>query len=183
MGMPPPFTVGLLILIGLATWVVYRWRARGTERPTSAPMRTIASSAGLAAVGVLVLAQAVPYGRAHSNPPVIAEPEWANAETRELMVRACWGCHSNEVEWPWYSNVAPISWAVTRHVDEGRDQVNYQEWDSNQRHADETLEVIKDGSMPPAYYTVFGLHSDANLTSAELQTLIEGVTATPGLTE
>ena len=182
-GMPPLFTAGLLVAVGLATWAIYRWRSRAAERPRRALGKTVASSAAMAAVAVLVLAQAVPYGRAHSNPPVTGEPQWASAETRDLMVRACWDCHSNEVEWPWYSNVAPMSWAVTKHVDDGRHAVNYSEWDHPQDEAEETLEVIKDGSMPPAYYTFGGLHSQADLTDAELQTLIAGVGATPGLTE
>ena len=72
--------------------------------------------------------QLVPYGREHSNLPVTGEPAWSSPRTRELMIDACYGCHSNEVDWPWYSNVAPISWVVTDHADEGRDAVNYSEF-------------------------------------------------------
>ena len=99
------------------------------------------------------------------------------------MVSACYGCHSNEVEWPWYSNVAPISWAVTDHVDDGREEVNYSEFSTNPGEAEETIEGIEDGSMPPAYYTRFGLHPEANLSDAELVELIAGLRATPGLSE
>ena len=99
------------------------------------------------------------------------------------MVNACYGCHSNEVEWPWYSNVAPISWVVTSHVDEGREKVNYSEFASDRGDADETIEVIREGSMPPAYYTAFGLHPEAKLSDAEIAELIAGLRATPGLTE
>ena len=180
-GIPPPFTAALLLAFGLATWAIHRWRSGRTDSQASG--RGLVSSGTMAAVAVIVLAQAVPYGRAHSNPPVTGEPDWATAETRVLMVRACFDCHSNEVVWPWYANVAPFSWAATWHVDDGREAVNYSEWDRPQDEADETLETIEDGSMPPAFYTVLGLHSHAKLTDAELQTLIEGVSATPGLTE
>ena len=69
------------------------------------------------------------------------------------MVSACLGCHSNEVEWPWYSDVAPISWVVTRHVDEGRDKVNYSEFTVDRGDAEETIEVIRVGilSMVPSW--------------------------------
>jgi hypothetical protein len=99
------------------------------------------------------------------------------------MVDACYACHSNEVEWPWYSNVAPVSWTVTHHVDEGRDKVNYSEFATDPGDADETIEVIREGSMPPNYFTMFGLHDEADLTDAELDELIEGLRATPGMSE
>lgn len=125
----------------------------------------------------------VPYGRSHSNPPITGEPEWANAVTRGLVVRACFDCHSNEVEWPWYSNVAPISWALTKHVEDGRNKVNFSEWNKPQRNADESFDEVKKGSMPPPSYTFGGVHSDAKLTPAEMATLLEGLAATPGLSE
>ncbi|MCP4086869.1 MAG: cytochrome C [Actinomycetia bacterium] len=137
----------------------------------------------LTAAAVFVLIQLVPYGRSHANPPVTGEPQWANDETRELMVRACFDCHSNEVVWPWYSNVAPLSWAVQRHVDEGRDEVNYSEFDQDQGEADDTIETILDGEMPPGYYTRFGLHSAGDLTDEEIDILVDGLRATPGLDE
>jgi len=56
---------------------------------------------------LFVVIQAAPYGRAHDNPPVLAEPQWDSATTRELAVAACFDCHSNEVAWPWYTNIAP----------------------------------------------------------------------------
>jgi hypothetical protein len=70
---------------------------------------------------------------------------------------------------------------VQSHIDEGRQKVNYSEFDQRQRGADETLEVIVEGSMPPFYYTMFGRHPEAKLTESELQTLIAGIKATPGL--
>ncbi len=75
-----------------------------------------------------LLIQFIPYGHAHDNPPVISEPNWDSAQTREVAQRACFDCHSNETVWPWYSNIAPISWLVQRDTDEGRAEVNFSEW-------------------------------------------------------
>jgi hypothetical protein len=61
--------------------------------------------------------------------------------------------------------------------------VNYQEWNTRQRNADETIEVIRDGSMPPSYYTMFGKHPEAQLTDAEISELIAGLLATGGMSE
>ena len=129
----------------------------------------------------LALAQLVPYGRAHSNPPVTGEPEWATPETRELMEQACFQCHSNLVEYPWYSDIAPMSWAVQSHSNGGRSEVNYSEFATDPGNADETIEVLQDGSMPPAYFTRFGRNPEAILSDAELKQLIAGLQATPGL--
>ena len=65
-------------------------------------------------MGVLLIIQFVPYGRDHTNPPVIAEPAWDSPQTRALFFRACADCHSNETKWPWYSTIAPASWLITR---------------------------------------------------------------------
>lgn len=177
-GMPP---FGFVIIIGGITlptaWYVVR-RERGA-RPVSTANFVVALC--VATLATFVAIQAIPYGRAHANPPVTQEPEWANDETRDLMVRACFGCHSNEVKYPAYASVAPISWVVQSHIDEGRGKVNYSEFDRRQREAHETLEVIAEGSMPPHYYTLFGLHPEAQLTEAEISTLIAGIKATPGL--
>ena len=99
------------------------------------------------------------------------------------MVDACFSCHSSEVDYPAYASVAPISWAVQHHIDEGREKVDYSNFATDPGDADETIEVIRDGEMPPPYYTRFGRHPEAVLTQAELAELIDGLQRTPGLSE
>ena len=53
--------------------------------------------------------QLIPYGRRHTNPPLVGEPVWDQAATRALAARACFDCHSHETRWPWYSHLAPVS--------------------------------------------------------------------------
>lgn len=137
-------------------------------------------SAGLGLLLVAVLIQLVPYGRSHDNPAAAVEPAWDSERTRELAVKACFDCHSNEVEYPWYADVAPVSWAVQRHVDAGRDAVNYSEWNRRQEDAHESADTVEEGSMPPWYYTLIrpGL-----LSEDEKQDLIRGLEATLGTEE
>ena len=174
-----PMAVLLAPVAILGWWIIQR------RSPTQgrAEALSVISSIAIAVVIVFAVIQAVPYGRDHSQPAITGEPKWANPETRDLMVRACFGCHSNEVKYPSYANIAPISWSVQRHIDEGRENVNYSEFATNPGGADESIEVILEGSMPPAYYTRFGLHPDSKLTKAETATLIAGLNATPGMTE
>jgi mono/diheme cytochrome c family protein len=56
--------------------------------------------------------QLVPYGRAHTNPPIAGEPAWDAPATRALAKQACFDCHSHETEWPAYASIAPVSWLV-----------------------------------------------------------------------
>ncbi|MCX6514263.1 MAG: heme-binding domain-containing protein [Actinobacteria bacterium] len=180
-GMPP---IGYVLIVGFVAVPTLLYVGRSiradTNKLTDARFLLVLCASILVMLPVI---QAVPYGRAHSNPPITGEPQWSSPRTRELMSRACFGCHSNEVEYPSYASVAPISWVVEAHVAEGREKVNFSEFDQRQRGADETIEVIQEGSMPPAYYTRFGRHPEAKLTSSELQELIDGLRATPGLSE
>ena len=128
---------------------------------------------GLAGLFVVALTiQAIPYGHDHSNPPVRQEPAWASQEVRSLAVSSCFDCHSNQTHWPWYSNVAPASWLIQRDVDEGRQRLNFSEWDRPQEGAEEAAEVVDEGDMPPSQYTL--LHPGARLSSTERQTLAQG---------
>jgi hypothetical protein len=179
-GISVGMVVALLAAVAVVTLVVaVVWR----RKRASVPAVLVLGSVVVASLVVAVAIQAVPYGRAHSNPPVTGEPAWASAETRDLMVRACYGCHSNEVKYPAYASVAPISWAIESHVSAGRSEVNYSEFATDPGEADESVEVIVDGSMPPAYYTRFGLHPEARLTDAERDILVAGLRATPGLSD
>ncbi len=134
--------------------------------------------AGLVVVALIGfgLLQLVPYGRNHTNPPVVAEPTWDSPQTRELAKRACFDCHSNETTWPWYSNVAPMSWLIQRDVDSGRRRLNFSEWNSARRERGRMGESVAEGSMPPWYYVI--LHPSANLSNAETQQLANGLNAT-----
>lgn len=120
-------------------------------------------------VGVFVVVQLVPYGRDHTNPPVKAEPQWTSPEVRALAVRACFDCHSNETKWPGYSNVAPVSWLVQHHVDEGRHELNFSEFDRPQKHAKDAEEELREGEMPMGGYVA--MHAEAKLTDAEKKQL------------
>ena len=131
------------------------------------------------AVGGFALIQLVPYHV--TNHPVTAEPKWDSPQTRALVVAACYDCHSNETKTPWYGKIAPVSWWVTNHVNDGRASVNYSEWDKPQGEgARNSAETVRQGSMPPAYYTWFGLHSNAKLTSAQRAALEAGLIKTFG---
>ncbi len=131
--------------------------------------------------GGFLLIQLVPYGRNHTNPPITNDLVWTDTEARELAERACYDCHSNETEWPWYSNVAPVSWLVQRDVVEGRQYLNFSEWGKGDREGeegDEMAEVILEGEMPPAVFLI--THPEARLSDAEKRILAQTVRVVGG---
>ena len=137
--------------------------------------RTILLWSGLGLLVVLVVIQFVPYGRDHTNPARGREIAWSGPRTEQLMADACMDCHSNLTKWPWYSNVAPVSWLVQRDVDEGRRELNLS---TGEVEVEEMIESIREGSMPPWQYKP--THPGAWLSEQEKQDLIRGLEATFG---
>lgn len=131
----------------------------------------------LAAIASFALIQLVPYGRTHANPPVASQPRWDSARTKQLFAQACGACHSNLTTWPWYSDVAPVSWLVQHDVDDGRGRFNVSEWRQQpQPSAERVAEAVRSGRMPPLQYKL--IHSDARLTSAQRAQLAAGLLRT-----
>jgi hypothetical protein len=131
---------------------------------------------GLIVGGILI--QFLPYGHDHTNPPVTAEPQWDSPQTRDLVARACYDCHSNQTLWPWYSNIAPVSWLIQHDVGEGRSRLNFTEWNRPQRGTEDAARQVQRGAMPQSYYVM--MHPAANLTPPEKQALIQGLQASLG---
>lgn len=130
----------------------------------------------LAGVGIFLIIQLVPYNV--DNPPKRDEPAWDSPKTRDLAVRACYSCHSNETKVLPFEKVAPIKWYIANHVKEGRAALNFSEWHTAAgEEAGDATEPIGEG-MPPSYYTYFGLHKDSKLTQAQFQQLIDGLNKT-----
>ena len=129
-------------------------------------------------VGLFLVMQIIPYGRTHSNPPTVMEPQWSSPRVRELAVRACFDCHSNETQWPWYANVAPMSWAVQFDVENARNIVNFSEWNRTYPLAGYSGRRTASGMMPPYKYKM--AHPEANLTPEETAELVRGLDLTIG---
>lgn len=131
----------------------------------------------VAAVILFLLIQVIPLGRDHANPPIVSEPQWDSPATRALFKRACFDCHSNETVWPWYANIAPMSWLVQMDVNNGRSEMNFSEWDKYQRiNADLIAYQVTNDKMPLPQYLM--LHPEARLTQAEKDQLVQGIRAT-----
>jgi len=130
----------------------------------------------LALIAIFVVIQVVRPSR--TNPPIDPQATLqAHVEVPPdvdaLLTRACADCHSNSTRWPWYSHVAPVSWLLASDVNEGREHLNFSDWEKRHHHEespfDQICKQLRDGAMPPWYYRP--LHSESRLTPSEIQTI------------
>ena len=112
-----------------------------------------------------------------TNPPVANDLMAANPpppEIAALLHAACYDCHSYETKWPWYSHIAPVSWLIASDVSNGRHNMNFSDWPTNDpvriaKRLENMSEEIGYNEMPPKKYTF--IHADARLTDSQRKEL------------
>jgi len=97
-------------------------------------------------------------------------------EVVQVLKTSCYDCHTNETIYPWYTNVAPVSWWVKKHIDEGRDELNFSEWGTysirrKDHKLDEFVEMLDEDEMPLKSYLI--AHGDASLDKTQKTQLID----------
>ncbi|MBL1213887.1 MAG: heme-binding domain-containing protein [Ignavibacteriae bacterium] len=120
---------------------------------------------------IFIAIQFIPVDR--HNPPITGEIT-APSEVKNILQRSCYDCHSNQTDWHFYSYIAPVSWLVTNDVNEGREELNFSEWnkyDSKKQNKkiNEIYEEIAEGKMPMKIYLI--THPSADLTKNEKQVI------------
>lgn len=100
----------------------------------------------------------------------------ASPEVGSLLKNACFDCHSNYTKYPWYTNIAPASWWIKGHINEGKEHLNFSEWgDYSKKKADHKLEEcyeeVEERHMPLQSYTY--LHPEAKLSDEQVQLLVD----------
>jgi len=110
------------------------------------------------------------------SPNDLAVKHAVPAEVKNLLVRACYDCHSNRTHYPWYAEVQPVGWWLAQHVKDGKEHLNFSEFGTySVKRSVSKLEQISDEvsqhAMPLPSYT-WG-HPEARLTSAEVKQLTD----------
>lgn len=119
---------------------------------------------------VLILAlQFIPIN--HDNPQVEADLI-ASKEIKAIFKKSCYDCHSNETIYPIYSYIFPFSIFLKHHIEEGREELNFSNWENlsiskKASKANDILEEVENQNMPLFSYTIF--HREAILNSEEIQ--------------
>jgi heme-binding protein len=93
-----------------------------------------------------------------------------------VIERACENCHSNKTEWPWYSQVAPVSWVVANDVADARSAVNFSDWsmygrDRQRNILNAACEEVMNRAMPLRSYTV--VHPQRALTALDARAICD----------
>lgn len=103
---------------------------------------------------------------------IIAVP----ASVQVILQTSCYDCHSNNSKYPWYANVQPVAWWLNHHIEEGKHEINFNEFASYRlrrqyRKLQEIVEQVKDDEMPMASYTL--MHKQATLSAEQKNTIIQ----------
>ena len=133
----------------------------------------------IAVVVVVVFAAAQLVRPSHANPPtdarraIQAHPA-ATPALVSVLDRSCGDCHSNGTAWPWYTNVAPVSWAMVYGVKAGRNALNFSEWAQYSPEQQRMLlslscSDVSQGKMPGGAWTF--IHPSARLSIQDVQTI------------
>lgn len=102
-------------------------------------------------------------------------------ELKAIFETSCYDCHSNNTAYPWYNNIAPVSYWLASHVNEGKEHLNFSEWntysmDKKDHLLEELEEEVVAGKMPLTEYT--WIHGDARLTNNEVNQITTWVKQT-----
>jgi len=125
-------------------------------------------------VALLLLLQFIPVEK--TNPPIDSKLT-LNAETKvmEVLKKSCYDCHSNETKWPLYASIAPFSFFVASHVNDGRKALNFSNYNNidsktKEKRLKRAITTIKNERMAlPSYRFA---HESANLSKEENELLI-----------
>jgi hypothetical protein len=128
---------------------------------------------------IVIAIQFVPTGRPDAisnNPNDILINNAVPDSVVSLLTTSCYDCHSNETVYPWYSYVAPVSWLISRDVNEGKRHMNFSEWESLDKMKkaeilDDLVDEVSDGGMPMLIYPL--MHPEAKLTKADRQMIVD----------
>ena len=145
--------------------------------------RSVRVSAGAGASGLLlmwIVASLLVHSLPHRISDRASTPLFPGAgitpSVTNIFDRACINCHSENTSWPWYSEVAPVSWVVESDVKRARERLNVSRWDQLDTPGQRLLltaiaTVIENREMPPRRYLIF--HSEAKLSVDESVEVIE----------
>jgi hypothetical protein len=142
-------------------------------------MRKLAKLTSILLVSVFFGMQFVPTrGTSKTSTAGTHTAEMINPQVGKILDRSCQDCHSNRTAWPWYSHVAPVSWVISKHVNEGREMLDFSQWVNQPPSANERMlicDAVSNGRMPLPGYTV--IHRNAKLSRRDVESICQWAAA------
>ena len=132
------------------------------------------------ALGLIAIVAGMQLFRpARTNPPedqthTIYAREAMTESVSVILKKSCNDCHSSQTIWPWYTNIAPVSWIIASHVNEGRAELNFSDWGSysaqdRRKLLGEICEQSTSRDMPGIFYT--SVHANTRLSDSDIQSV------------
>ena len=128
-------------------------------------------------IGLLALLTIIQFIKIEKNESndlsyTISKSYTISNELNQLLKTSCYDCHSNNTNYPWYSEIQPVAWWLDHHVQDGKKHLNFSEFTKNRiaiqnRKFEEIIEYVEGEKMPLPSYTFLGLHPEANLTNKQ----------------
>ncbi|MDP3359721.1 MAG: heme-binding domain-containing protein [Lutibacter sp.] len=99
-------------------------------------------------------------------------------EANSIIKTSCLDCHSNSTNYPWYNKIAPASWFLANHVNDGKEHLNFSEWTTynkdQKQHIIKNLKgVLNERQMPLKTYVL--VHKELGLSENQYQILYDWV--------
>jgi hypothetical protein len=128
----------------------------------------------MVALGALLLIQFIRPDKNEAGYEGVEHFENETKPTPEMasLLRAnCYDCHSNQTNYPWYAEIAPVNYWLADHVKDGKKHFNVSAWNEysikkKDHKLEELLEMIEEGEMPLDSYT--WLHGDLSENDTKL---------------
>lgn len=100
---------------------------------------------------------------------------------QQVLKIACYDCHSNNTSYPWYANIQPVAWLMTRHVKNGKEKLNFSDFGSNtiRKQKSKLKEIsnqVKDDEMPISSYKM--MHTKARLSKEQKKLILDWMNKT-----
>lgn len=97
----------------------------------------------------------------------------------EIILRtSCYDCHSNNTNYPWYSYIQPVRMVMESHINEGKENLNFNEWGNyssrkQNNKLDRIAKQIQSNEMPLASYTL--IHKNATLSATQKKEVLDWI--------
>ncbi len=131
-------------------------------------------------IGILILIQFIRPSKNNGDmeSQTISKEVVVPSEVQKILEVSCYDCHSNKTVYPWYSEIAPISWYIAHHVNEGKEHFNISEWTSYNKYQKKNIiysleKTIERGKMPLKSYLI--KHPEATLSEYQKELLINWI--------
>jgi len=126
-------------------------------------------------IGILLVIQLIRPEK--TNPPIdetlaLKAPQ----AVMNVLKTSCYDCHSHETIWPFYAEIAPLSWNIIGHVNDGRKALNFSKWgeiapDIKIKRLKRAIKTVNNGMMPLENYLL--LHEEAKLNNEQKKIIVD----------